>query len=694
MNPGFIGASLPPRGVAHGDHGRMRVVLFAESSLIHMNGVTHSLLQVLRHLEANGHETRVIAPRASRTEASVGPHGSELSLLRSVGMPSYPEVRLTFARAASLSAMLRDFAPDVVHLASPFVLGWQGLRAADHLGIPTVAIYQTDIPGYAERYGMPAAQPVLAQHVARIHQRATLTLAPSSASIAELQAAGVDRLRLWARGVDAVRFRPERRSEEWRRRVAPHGETVIGYVGRLAPEKQVEDLQAIADIPGTRLVIVGDGPSRAALEKSLPDAAFLGFLGGAELAEAVASFDLFVHPGENETFCQTIQEALASGVPVVATGRGGPLDLVQNSRTGWVYKPGDLGELRARVVDLVGDHGKRRAFAVAARESVAHRTWARLGDELLGHYQDAIAVQQGTAPASILTGARSDAVETIPHKRWKRYVAVGDSLTEGLCDDSRQEPGQVRGWADRLSMLLVQSARGSGDGRPDRAARLRYANVAVRSRTVDDVLARQIPLALALRADLVTVLIGANDLARSGKAPELIANRLRDGIVRLRDSGADVLIVTPFIAPWPGLRALNRRTVRLATELHRIAAETGSRLLDFTQDPDRIDERMWAADRVHLSSYGHRVLSYRAAAALGVPGASELGALDAAMHDDAPETRIDRVSTPAWVWTHVRPWAGRRLRGRTAGDGRSPKHSTLVEVVPRTRATKAAEQQI
>ena len=663
----------------------MRVALFAESSLIHMNGVTHSLLQVLRHLEANGHETRVIAPRASRDEASVGPHGSELSLLRSVGLPSYPEVRLTFARAALLSSMLRDFAPDVVHLASPFVLGWQGLRAADHLGIPTVAIYQTDIPGYAERYGMPAAQPVLAQHVARIHQRATLTLAPSSASIAELRDAGVDRLKLWARGVDGERFRPERRSEEWRRRVAPNAETIIGYVGRLAPEKQVEDLQAIADLPNSKLVIVGDGPSRGALQKMLPDAVFLGFLGGSELAEAVASFDLFVHPGENETFCQTIQEALASGVPVVATGRGGPLDLVQNSRTGWVYTPGNLQELRDRVIDLVGDPAKRRAFAVAARDSVSHRTWARLGDELIGHYRDAIAVQQGTAPTSILTGALSDPVEAAPRTRWKRYVAIGDSLTEGLCDDSRQEPGQVRGWADRLSMLLVQGG--------DRPARLRYANLAVRSRTVGDVLERQIPHAVALRADLVTVLIGANDLSRRGASPVLIADRLGDGIRRLRDSGADVLVVTPFIAPWPGLRALNRLTVRLATELHRVAAETGAQLLDFTQDPERVDERMWAADRVHLSSYGHRVLSYRAATALGVPGASALGALDALMHDDAPETRIDRISTPAWIWTHVRPWAGRRLRGRTAGDGLAPKHTTLIEVVPLANSSAKRDRQ-
>ena len=680
----------------------MRVVLVAESSLIHMNGVTHSLLQVLRHLEAQGHETRVIAPRGTLLERAnpvddvIGPHGSELSLLRSVGLPSYPEVRVTFARAGLLTAILRDFAPDVVHLASPFVLGWQGLRAADRLGIPTVAIYQTDIPGYAQRYGMPAAQPALAQHVARIHRRATLTLAPSSAAIAELRAAGVDRLRLWARGVDSVRFRPERRSTPWRATVAPHGETIVGYVGRLAPEKQVEDLAALAGIPNTRLVIVGDGPSRAALERLLPDAAFLGFLGGDQLAEAVASFDVFVHPGENETFCQTIQEALASGVPVVATGRGGPLDLVQNSRTGWLYAPGDLGELRSRVADLVGDAAKRRAFAAAARESVLHRSWSRLGDELLGHYRDAIAVREGTRPLSILSAesVAQATAQSAPHaaliapRAWKRYVALGDSLTEGLCDDSRQAPGELRGWADRLSMLLV----GVGDqqlGTPPK--RLRYANLAVRTRTVADLLERQVPHAIALRADLVTVLIGANDVALSGRHPERIAARIQDGVARLRASGADVLIVTPFVAPWPLLRILSRRTVRLAAELRTVAAETESMLLDVTRDPDRLDERMWAADRVHLSSYGHRVLSYRAAVALGVPGAGELGALDALVHEDAPEAQVSRISTPAWLWTHVRPWAGRRLRGRTAGDGRAPKHTTLVDVVPRVAAASRTQ---
>lgn len=376
----------------------MRIALVAETFLPQMNGVVGSLLQVLRHLHEQGHETLVIAPRHEQSPDAHALHGAGIALLRSIPTPGYPELRLTVTSALRLGAILREFRPDVVHLASPFLLGWQALRAADSLGIPTVAVYQTDVPGYAHRYGIPALAPAFSRHVARIHRRATLTLAPSTSSIAELEALGVTRLRHWARGVDGARFHPGQRDEQWRRSIAPGGELVIGFVGRLAPEKQVADLAAIADLPGTRLVIVGDGPDRAALERTMPTAAFVGFLGGEPLARAVASFDLFVHPGENETFCQTVQEALASGVPVVATGRGGPLDLVQSSRTGWLYRPGDLGDLRDRVLDLVGDDAKRRAFAAAARDSVAHRTWSRLGDELLGHYRHAMSTVAGSTP--------------------------------------------------------------------------------------------------------------------------------------------------------------------------------------------------------------------------------------------------------------------------------------------------------
>jgi phosphatidylinositol alpha 1,6-mannosyltransferase len=346
------------------------------------------VLHARQHLEEQGHETLVVAP---------GPAGHDApdSAVRiaSLPLPSYPEVRVALAPVRSIRRIIEGFRPDVVHLASPFVLGWQALLAADALGLPAVAVYQTDVVSYAERYGLPGAAAAAASHVARLHRRATLTLSPSSAALRQLEGLGVDRIAHWGRGVDAERFSPARRSGAWRERVAP-GERIVGYVGRLAPEKQVEDLRALAGLAGTRVVVVGDGPERERLARLLPDAVFTGFLGGDELAEALASFDVFVHPGESETFCQSVQEALASGVPVVATGRGGPLDLVRSSRDGWLYRPGDLDDLRARVVDLLGDEAKRRSFGEAARAGIRERTWPALTEQLLGHYREAIRLRR------------------------------------------------------------------------------------------------------------------------------------------------------------------------------------------------------------------------------------------------------------------------------------------------------------
>jgi phosphatidylinositol alpha 1,6-mannosyltransferase len=257
-------------------------------------------------------------------------------------------------------------------------------------------------------------------------------------------------------------------------------------------------------------------------------------------------------------------------------------------------------------------------------------------------------------------------------------VAIGDSITEGLCDDSRQQPGEYRGWADRLALLLSHSER-----RPEP---LLYANLAVRSRTVSDVLERQIPRALELRADLVTILIGGNDLARPVTAPARLAARLLPGVARLRATGCDVLLVAPFVPPTPFLRTLHHRTTELAAHLRRVAAATGARVLDLSADPAWLEPGRWADDRVHLSSHGHRILSYQAAVALGVPGARELGELDVAMH---AEPVGEQLSTGAWFRTHVRPWLGRRVRGRTAGDGLLPKHDMLVPVAGPDAGTRS-----
>ena len=354
-----------------------------------MNGVVHSIIRVLDHLRERGDEVLVIAPgtHGSHNETH---EGYSVARVPSFAMPSYRTVRLAPGGVPRVRRLLQKFQPDVVHLASPFVLGWRGVLAAAQLSLPSVAIYQTEVPAYAKPYGIPGVETMLWNHVRTIHTRASLTLAPSSYTISQLEDQGIENLALWARGVDATRFDPVHRSEAWRASVAGEGTKIIGYVGRLAVEKQVEDLAVLADLPNTRLVVVGDGPLRRRMEQVLPQAHFTGFLDREDLPRAVASFDVMVAPGELETFCQTIQEAMASAVPVIAPARGGPLDLVDSSRTGWLYSPGDLGRMRDHVSDLLGDEAKRLAFGQAARSAVLHRSWKSVCSQLVGHYAWAI----------------------------------------------------------------------------------------------------------------------------------------------------------------------------------------------------------------------------------------------------------------------------------------------------------------
>ncbi|MFC0674130.1 glycosyltransferase family 4 protein [Brachybacterium hainanense] len=369
----------------------------SESFLPHMNGVTGSVLQVVDQFAARGDDLAIIAPRQPGAERFLRTScGRKIRVRRitSVPMLGYGDVRIATTSAASLRRRIADFQPDVVHLASPTILGGRAMIAAQQLGLPTVAVYQTDIPGYTARYGLPFLEAASWQLLRDVHNRATLTLAPSTFTRDQLREHGIERIRLWRRGVDTARFSPSLRSEALRAELAEPGERIVLYVGRLAPEKQVEDLRILHDLPGVRVVVVGEGPEEETLRRAMPRARFRGFRGGADLAAHLASADLFVHPGELETFCQTIQEAMASGLPAIAPRRGGPVDLIAPSRTGWLYTPGMLDELREHAVDLLFDDAKREAFGAAALASVHARTWPVLAEQLRGYYAEAIGARE------------------------------------------------------------------------------------------------------------------------------------------------------------------------------------------------------------------------------------------------------------------------------------------------------------
>jgi phosphatidylinositol alpha 1,6-mannosyltransferase len=290
--------------------------------------------------------------------------------------------------------VLRDFRPDLVHLASPFVLGAGAAAAAQVLRIPTVAVYQTDIPGFVDQsdlgFLVPPARIGAWGVVRMIHNRAAVTLAPSVATIRELEEHGVWRVSYWPRGVDADLFSPHRRRENLRRQWDDTGTRhLVGYVGRLASEKNVQRLWTLAHRDDVQLVVVGDGPERSRLQSLLPDAVFTGELRGTALAEAYASLDVFVHTGEFETFCQGLQEALASGVPAVAPAAGGPLDLITPGMNGELLEVERFErDLPGAVDRLTGpDHDR---LSARARAGVVHRTWPALCGELVDVYREVV----------------------------------------------------------------------------------------------------------------------------------------------------------------------------------------------------------------------------------------------------------------------------------------------------------------
>lgn len=365
----------------------MRVAIITESYAPDVNGVANSVRRIAENLVVRGHSPLVIAPQPKRRlRRLIAAEPYPVLRLPSLPMPGYGNVRLGLPNRLIKQA-LREHKPDLVHLASPFVLGAWGGEAAAELGLPIVAVFQTDIPGYAGAYGVGFAHEAAWRWVERIHARAALTLAPSSTSAGQLQAHGVPNVSRWGRGVDTRLFHPLRRNDKLRGELAPGGEVLVGYVGRLAKEKRVELLHDVAGLPGTRLVIVGDGPTRAKVARALPGAAFLGAQRGLDLARLYASLDVFVHTGPHETFCQTVQEAQASGIAVVAPACGGPADLITSGVNGILVPPNDPAAIAEAVTGLAADAQLRRRLGTAARSAVSNRTWPALVDQLITHYQ-------------------------------------------------------------------------------------------------------------------------------------------------------------------------------------------------------------------------------------------------------------------------------------------------------------------
>ncbi len=392
-----MNSDLPHQSV-HSDDPRfwrrpLDIALVTETYPPEVNGVAGTVARVVEGLRARSHRVQLVRPRQPQplmalVSASASAPGREDLLLPSLPIPNYPGLRMGLPAVGTLCRTWRAQRPDVVHIATEGPLGWSALRAARRLGLPVTSDFRTNFQAYSSHYGIGWLRRPIMGYLRGFHNAAQCTMVPTEALRRELQAAGFERVVAVARGVDAQRFSPADRCHALRLSWgAGPDDLVVMLVGRLAPEKNIDDLMlAFAAIrsaqPRARLVLVGDGPSRAALQARFPAVIFAGMQRGDDLARHYASGDLFVFPSVTETFGNVVVEAMASGMPVLAYDCAAASLVVRTGVNGALAPVGDragfVRHANALAVALATDPGAIRRMGGAAREAALGLDWERI----------------------------------------------------------------------------------------------------------------------------------------------------------------------------------------------------------------------------------------------------------------------------------------------------------------------------
>jgi glycosyltransferase involved in cell wall biosynthesis len=392
----------------------MRVLYCTDTYPPQINGVSIVTALSVTGLSRRGWECAVAAPRypeethAAWAAAGGSPPGeTELLSLPSVAVPRYPEIRLAVSGGGALRRLAERFRPDLVHCETEFTIGRMGQRAGAALGVPLVSSYHTDFGRYAEAYGMPWLRRAVGGYLTRFHRRSLRVYTPSTVARHDLAALGITDVEVWGRGVDTTVFHPRRRSQALRAELGMGSRFSFVYVGRLAPEKQVDVVleafrRAGALVPRgvIHLVIAGTGPEEAKLKAAAPpDVTFMGFLDReSTLPDLYANCDAFVFASVTETLGLVLLEAMASGLPVIAAPEGGVRDHLRDGANGLTYPAGDASAMARAMVRLASEWELTQRLARSARRTAEALSWTRELDRLEASYREVC--EAGAAPRS------------------------------------------------------------------------------------------------------------------------------------------------------------------------------------------------------------------------------------------------------------------------------------------------------
>jgi glycosyltransferase involved in cell wall biosynthesis len=374
----------------------LRLALVTETYPPEINGVAMTTGRLVEGLLRRRHQIQLIRPRQRPGESPAQHSAFQEVLAHGLPIPNYGELKMGLPAKLRLTRLWSVRRPDVVHVVTEGPLGWSALAAARKLRLPVVSDFHTNFHSYSRHYGFGWLRQPIAGYLRRFHNKADATLVPTAAMQDELLRQGYRNVQVVARGVDTALFTPARRSEALRASWgARPGELVAAYVGRIAREKNlqllVETMTAIrSHQPGARLLLVGDGPARRALETDFPGCIFAGMRSGEDLAAHYASADLFLFPSLTETFGNVTAEALASGLPVVAYDYAAAAQLVRDGVNGLLAPCGDAAAFIAAALRLADDGALRAALRDAARASVEHLDWEPIVQHLEAAFEQAI----------------------------------------------------------------------------------------------------------------------------------------------------------------------------------------------------------------------------------------------------------------------------------------------------------------
>ncbi|ANY20053.1 GDP-mannose-dependent alpha-mannosyltransferase [Tsuneonella dongtanensis] len=375
----------------------LRIALFSGNYAMTVDGANKALNRLVDYLLRQGAQVRVYSPTIEKPPFE--PKG-ELVSLPSIAIPGRSEYRVPAWLGKRVREDLAAFDPHVVHISSPDFAAREAASWARERNLPVVASVHTRFETYPRYYRLGFMEPAVEAWLRKLYRRCDALVTPSPSMIDTLREQKMNRdIGLWSRGVEHQIFNPERRDHAWRRELGfADGDVVVGFLGRLVLEKGLDVFGDVVaelerrEVPH-KVLVIGDGPARAAFEDKMPTACFVGFQGGADLGRAVASMDVLLNPSVTETFGNVTLEAMACGVPVVAADATGAASLVEDGINGYLVPPRDAGAYADRIAGYVADPALRIAHGQAGADRAKAFEWDAINKAVADTYLRVLAVR-------------------------------------------------------------------------------------------------------------------------------------------------------------------------------------------------------------------------------------------------------------------------------------------------------------